>query len=321
MSDSDGADESNRLGGEDEVPNPLGLTDEWALRMYAKILKRSGGKGIVCNKDGDRIGKIAPNEYKAPYPELIFDQPDGYIALSRSFLVEGNPEQAKVKERIEAACVGELVALGIKHDASTRYDMFAFHNGVMKAVRNNLRSKLNVVLNAAIANQKIKNEQTNMMCKEKADVVRKYHHDNPQPEDFKKMYYAFVQPFEDGSEIDAAIYNMMNELKLWYASGDSYKLLTYTKEDSTRIKLSSFRTLGRSIVRQFRHSFTQGKKLPHGVCFTITVKGRPSNERRKTQQFDFTCVKNWNGEKHRQYCRARGLPAPQPLGSNVTAVW
>lgn len=315
-----GQDHQNGLGG-GEVPNPIGLTGEGSLRIYKLLRERSAGKGILINQDNEVVGKPAPaTGYHGEYPELRFDKPHDSIMLSRVFLVEGKPDGEKVKSLIKAACVSELNAIGIQANPKNCDDMFEFHNELLRSVRGSLRSKLSVVLDAAISDQGILWEAKNRMCKEKADVVRKYKQDNPKQEDFPKYYGAFVLPFEDGTEIDTAVYNMMMEFEIWHATGERYDLLTYTAEDSKRIKASCFRAIGRSVVRQFRHEFTQEKKLPHGVCFNLTVPGGRKNERRVTQQFDFSCVKYWGGAKHKKYCQDRKLPAPQPLGSNELAV-
>lgn len=294
-----------------ELPNPLGLKSEGAKRIYNLILDKCEGRGKVLNKEGDHVGKIAEPSYSGLYPELHFDKPDGSILISRSFPIEGQKP-----DEIQAACTSELTALGLPAVKQNRDDMIEFHNELVQTLRVRIRSKLSVIVNHHIDQQGIRSTENNSMCKEMSDVVKEFKK-NPLKENFPKLYGAYVLPFEDGSVIDGVIYLVLLESKVWYASGHKYQTLNQTAagedSDRPRLKMSSLRAIARSVLRGFRHAFTQRKRSQHGCTLTISEPGGRGKDRRKTQQFHWSLVKGWGEQKHRAFCKTYGLPEPTAL--------
>lgn len=296
-----------------EEPNPWLLKSEGAKRAYKLTLEFSTGKGILTNKAGERCGKKAPDSCMIHNPEQLYDKPEGFAIISRNFPCNNNDSN-----KISLACAREMDAMGIsqKEQAAYLQDFIALNRELKATFALKLRSKLRLDVNANIRSQEIKAPTPgSQTCTEMNDVNKLFRTEIPTDGFFRKVYNAYLRPFESGELIDKRSYETMIEMKVWFGTGPTYDKISLTGK-MNKLKTSQVRAIARDKMRDFRKPFTE--KTEHGVTLNITQKGGRGKNRRKTMNFTKDLIKGWNSDAHIIFVKDRTGKDVVPLDDQVS---
>lgn len=280
--------------------NPWLLKLEASMSLYRQLLAASAGKGIIYNENGDHCGTVVlPHAFLGENPEASYDRPEGFVLISRNF-----PCLSEKRDDIVATCTSELTAAGIQVNPSSIQMAVDLNKEFKKTLRSKLTSKLRVVLERHIVDQEFKSEKAgSRICKEASEVYAIFRNELPTVQKLRKIFNAFIKPFEDGTEVNKAVFEVMLDCKFWYANGKEYELLNLTSKKQTP-KKARVRTIAMHCVREFRHVFTERQESKHQVTLKISLEGGRGNKKRKKGVFDpSTMIGGWKGPKHLQFVR------------------
>ena len=291
--------------------NPLQLTDPRSIEAYKELLKRTDDTGII---DKDGIRKVpAPPQHNGDKPELNFDKPVGFIAVSRSFL-------PLTKTNFHASAIKELFAAGGEDQASNEKvaDMVRLMQDIWVKVGRSLKSKLELFLGKAVREQELPrgtNDPTH--CTSSREAIRAFLNSEPTLVNCEKIYNIFYKALAVPGAKESIVYSVMMELKIWHTVGEQDSR-NYTK--NKRLKVSCLMTLCSEKAREFNNSLFKSKRATHSVKVTITVPngGRLAQKlsrRKRDDSFDpLVNLVGWCGGEHLRFCKDRGFDKPKPLG-------
>ena len=220
---------------DDETPNPLGLTSEMAMQSYYALLKASEKRGTVVSSDGRHCGDVAPTHCTLVSPQLNYDKPKGFLVIRRSF-----PCTSSKTDEVWTAAQLELIAAGCPVDEESVRDCVQFQKELKSTLYKKLNSKLKLMVDEQIVQQKLHNSVTNMACQDHAQVCSAYRHCPPSMDFCEQLYNVYnVVPFEKEGIMNGIVYDVMYSLGLWYANDT--KSLNQTK--TGKEKVSSIQTI------------------------------------------------------------------------------